>query len=205
MPKAKCKYCETVIEKEDHLIILEKTKTDKDKKIHLHKKCEKEYKELMEYKQNELKWFDEIYQYILDLLDYTSEQQLPKFLITRLQDLRNGTIMKKDVGRIVKSKNGYRYEVILDTFLKKGDYIRWAFKNKTFNNEHNKINYMMAIIESDINDTYIEFNTLKQVENIKKKNNIIEEENNITNLNNKVIYTIDKNRGISKFLDEDDL
>lgn len=204
MPKAKCRYCETVIEKEDHLIILEKTKTGKDKRIHLHNKCEKEYKELMEYKKNELKWFDEVYEYILELLNYTSEQKLPKFLITRLQDLRNGTIVKKGIGRVVKSKNGYKYEVILDTFLKKGDSIRWAFKNKTFINEHNKINYMMAIIESEINDTYIEVSTLKQVENTKKQNNIIEE-HNIVNLNNKVTYEIDRTKGISKFLDDDDL
>ena len=67
------------------------------------------------------------------------KQDLPKFLITRLQDLRNGTIIQRGIGRVCKSKDGYPYDVILNTFLSNSDSIRWAFKNKNFTNERNKI------------------------------------------------------------------
>lgn len=208
MGKVKCRYCEEFLLKKD-AIILEKENSKGTKiKIFLHKECERDYKELMEYKANEIKWFNELYIYIQeDLLDYNKNQKLPKLLVTRLQDLRNGTIMQKGIGRICKSKEGYPYNIILDTFLSNSESIRWAFTNKDFKSEKNKINYMMAIIDSNINDTYIKFKTNIKISDTKKRDNIIEEEkliNENVSSNQQHIET-NKNKGISRFLSEDEL
>ena len=194
--------------KKDALIIEKENSKGNKVKVFLHKQCEEDYNELMKYKDNEIKWFNELYKYIKeDLLNYDEEQDLPKWLITNLQDLRNGTIMQKGIGRVCKSKDGYPYDVILDTFLSNSDSIRWAFLNKNFKNERNKINYMMAIINSNINDTYNRFKTDLKTSNIKERDNIIEEEESI---NNNILKTeqhtnLNKNKGISRFLNEDEL
>ena len=208
MAKVKCKYCNEFLLKSDAHIIIEVSKKGNKKNIFLHDKCVGDYNELMEYKQNQITLFNEIYEYIKELIDYSSDQILPNGLVTRLQDMRNGTIMQKGVGRIIKSKDGYPYEVIYDTFLSNADTIRWAMTNKTFKNEGNKINYLMAIIDSHINDTYIRFKNKEDFNNVKKRNNVIEEEKevihdhiNVAKVTNKVI----RNTGISKFLDDDEL
>lgn len=201
MGKAKCRYCGEPINKEDKLILTEFTVHDKIKNIFLHNQCENDYKELMEYKQEEIKWFNEVYEYIKELLGYIDCQQLPKSLITRLYDLRNGTTMVRGVGRVVKSKEGYKYDVILNTFLTNSDTIRWAFNNKSFKNEQNKINYMMVIVDSNINNTYIEMSSKLSNDIIKKRNDLSDLIIPINTVDN---LPMKKNTGISRFLDEDD-
>jgi hypothetical protein len=210
MARVKCKYCEEFLLKKDALIIIEKSeKTGKEKNIYLHKDCESDYKELMEYKENEIKMFNEIYEYTKELLNYDSGQDLPSSLITRLQDLRNGTIIQRGVGRIVKSKDGYPYEVILDAFLSCSESIRWSLKNKTFENESNKINYMMAIINSNINDSYMAYKGRNEAKSIRERNDIVEEERRTESRKSSQRQENPKTQpkvdgGISKFLDEDD-
>ena len=205
---AKCMYCEEQIPKNEKHTIIAYTKNGNEKKINLHISCVDDYNELMEYKKKELDWFDKLYEYIKGILNYHPEQQLPKSLITRLQDLRNGTMTMKGKGRVNKSKEGYEYPIILDTFLTCGDSIRWAFDNKQFANELGKINYMMAIIDANINDSYIRFKSRLDTEAIKKRDNMMEEESAIDK-NNDIVYNqniiMNKNNGISKFLDEDEL
>lgn len=203
MRKVKCKYCnELITECEDLVVLKEKTKSDKSKNIHLHKNCQNDYIELMEYKDNEIKWFNEVYEYIKELLNYSDTQKLPNSLVTRIQDLRNGTVMQRGVGRVIKSKEGYTYQTILNTFLTLSDKIRWALENKDFTNEANKISYMMAIIDSNINDLVVQENTMNNSNNIKAKNNLINEEKN--NQTRKKVEYIPQSKGIAKFLDEDD-
>lgn len=110
----------------------------------------------------EVKEWDNLYNYIISLLGYTSEQKPPKSFITRLQDLRNGTIIQKGIGKIVKSKSGYPYPVILETFVKMEAQIKYYLKNRHFRNESMKINYIMAIIESNINDVYVAYTIRKR-------------------------------------------
>lgn len=203
MRKVKCKYCNELITEEDSLLkIKEITNTGKTKSINLHKKCEQEYQELMEYKESEIKWFNEVYEYIKELLNYDDIQKLPNSLVTRIQDLRNGTVMQRGVGRVIKSKEGYTYQTILNTFLTLSEKIRWALENKDFNSEASKISYMMAIIDSNINDLVVQENTINHNDNIKIRNNLINDDNE--NRKRKKVDYIPQSKGIAKFLDEDD-
>lgn len=203
MRKVKCKYCnELILDSEDLIVLKEKTKSDKTKNIHLHKQCQKDYIELIEYKENEIKWFNEVYEYIKELLNYDDTQKLPNSLVTRVQDLRNGTVIQKGIGRVIKSKEGYTYKTILNTFLAMSEKIKWALENKDFTSEQNKINYMMVIIDSNINDLVVQENTINNSNNIKAKNNLINDEKD-NRIRKKVEY-IPQSKGIAKFLDEDD-
>lgn len=211
MRKIKCKYCnELILNIEDLFSIFEKTPSGKEKKITLHQHCCNDYIELIEYKKSEINWFNQIYEHIKELLGYTSEQKLPKALVIRIQDLRNGTIYERGVGRINKSKEGYPYQVILDTFLTNGDSIRWHFLNKSFDTETQKINYMMAIIDSNINNNYLLYRSKLDTTTIKHRDNIIEEEKVIENnkKENLIIKTHvmpKQKKGISKFLNDDEI
>ena len=204
MAKVKCRYCNKLLLKADSHILIETTLNGVEKNIFLHNECVNDYKELMKYKQNEVVLFNEIYEYIKELLGYSSQQRLPNNLLVRLRDMRNGTIMQKGVGRVIKSKEGYPYEVIYDTILSNADSIRWAMNNKTFVSEINKINYLMAIVDSHINDTYIRFQTKEDFNNIKKRDNMIEEEKECGYISSTGNNTLDKNTGISKFLNDDE-
>lgn len=209
MAKQKCKYCLEELDKKDKFIFIEKTANGKDKRINLHNECVGDYNELMEYKKNELYWFNEVYEQLMELLGYSSEQKLPKSLITRVQDLRNGTVMKRGEGRVIKSKDGYRYEIIFDCLLACGDKIRWAMDNKSFKTENTKINYLMAIVEGGINDSYVLFESRERNNSNGISNSIIEEAIKMEEIikekpKQEVIIVKKQNTGISKFLDEDD-
>lgn len=208
MSKPKCKFCNKIIEKKDRFVIIEKTKNGNVKKINLHEKCIKKYNDLMEYKANELKWFDEIYEYIKQLFKYDTNQKLPRYIITNIQDLRNGTIMIKGKGRVVKSKEGYPYDIIMDTLLQYDDSIIWAFNNKSFKTEKQKFNYMMAIVEDKINDVYLQhlrlkesskYNQTMQKEEVTMINNQIESKNIINKINKK-----NSGSSIISFLEKDE-
>lgn len=164
MRAVKCKYCgEMITREEDKHVIIGETKTGKPKRINVHTWCLEGYNKLEEFKANEILWWDRLYQYIhTNVLGYDDSVKLPRNLITRLQDLRNGTITKKLEGRVILSKDGYGYDVILNTFLTHGDNIRYALNHKTFNNEQQKINYIMAIIDNNINDVYLEMKELEK-------------------------------------------
>lgn len=209
MANPKCQYCTEQINQADKIVLIEKTKNGKDKRINLHSNCVEDYKELMEYKKNEIMWFNEVYEQLMELLEYTSEQKLSKSLITRIQDLRNGTIMKKGEGRVIKSKDGYKYEMIFDCLLSSGDSIRWAMDNKSFKTENTKINYLMAIVEANINDSYVLFNARERNKTCGTVNAIIEEEIKmeefIKRTEIKEIIVKKSSGGISKFLEEDDI
>lgn len=211
MRKIKCKYCnELILREEDLFCISKKIVKGKERKSYVHIQCLDDYKELMEYKKYETTWFSTIYEHIKELLGYDSSQDLPNFLITRIKDLRNGTIIKYGIGRVNKSKEGYPYPVILDTFLDNGDSIRWHFSNKTFDTETQKINYMMAIIDSNINNNYLLYKNKLDTTIVKHRDNIIEEEKVIENnkKENLIIHTniiSKKKNGISKFLNDDEI
>ncbi|NFV47171.1 hypothetical protein FDJ70_05705 [Clostridium botulinum] len=202
--KVKCRYCDERFPINEAIILSKQNSKGNLVKVFLHKECEQDYNELMKYKENEVKWFNELYEHIKGVLTYTKEQQLPRYLITRLQDLRNGTVMQRGVGRVIKQKEGYKYDVILNTFLTYGDDIRWFLNNKIFKNEHQKINYMMAIVENNINDIYIGMQQKQVVEDVEKRNDLVEEKNINIQINKQIKINKGK-KGISKFLEDDEL
>lgn len=105
--------------------------------------------------QNNTEWeqWCELYEYVKhEILQYDENMQLPKFMIYRLRGLHKGNFI---ANKKTKPMAHYGYDVILLTFkICKPDILK-AMRNKTFKDEQHKFNYIMTIIESNINDVVL--------------------------------------------------
>ncbi|MED3792484.1 hypothetical protein P4571_08505 [Niallia alba] len=166
---AKCYVCKNEIDKQD-ILRIDTTKEGDKKKSHrnVHKKCEEEYHERM----RERRELDQLYDYIKqEVMRYPKEAKLSKYYVNRLQGIRSGEYAVSRNQKVSLSENGYPYNVILLTFkIKKMDIIN-AISNKKFNKETLMIDYIIAIIQNNINDVYFRLlekeKSDKRVEEIK--------------------------------------
>lgn len=93
--------------------------------------------------------FDDVYSYIRDDLFEYGDTPLPRWLVLRLKGLSNGKFV---ANKKVKSNGKYSWKEILVTFKLKENYLKHLMKTGKFKNEKHKINYIMVIVESEIND-----------------------------------------------------
>ena len=114
-------------------------------------------------KEQEKKEFNELYEYVKkDILQYPNDVALPKYLVMRLKGLRDGKFI---VNKKIKSKADYPYSVIMLTFKFCKSNILKAIETKKFKNEQMKVNYIMVIIENNINDIVLRLKDKEKVEN----------------------------------------
>lgn len=115
-------------------------------------------------KQEKLEW-DELYEYIkYSILEYPKEKNLPKNLVLRLRGLRNGKFMANNN---TKNQGDYSFNIILLAFKINKFSIVNALRDKSkFKNENHMINYMMTIVENNINDV---FDTITNKEKLEKR------------------------------------
>lgn len=106
---------------------------------------------MAKYTQAEKENWDKLYQYIKkDILFYEDNIKLPKTLIMRILGLKEGKFM---ANKKIKPLANYTFEQILMTFKINKFEIVNAMSRISFKDEKHKINYLMAIIESKLNDT----------------------------------------------------
>lgn len=120
-----------------------------------------------EQKKKEYKDWCKLYDYVkYEILKYDKDMKLPKFMILRLRGLYNGQFI---ANKNQKPHANYGYDVILLTFkVCKHDILRYT-SQKSFKDEQHKFNYIMVIIENNINDIALRLkNAEKQKDNIKK-------------------------------------
>ena len=80
-----------------------------------------------------------------------------------LINLPYSALMRKKINELAKY---YEYQVIYRCFKADRDKIRFWANNKTFNNEHALVSYIMAIISANINDINKQYK--KEQEDLKK-------------------------------------
>lgn len=113
--------------------------------------------------EQEIKEWDELYQYVKkDIFEYDSEK-LPKYMILRLRGLKEGKFIANT--KIATIAN-YKFSHILYTFKANKMKIKQIIKSQDFKNEQHKFNTIMLIIEREINDVV---NRLKQADKSKQK------------------------------------
>ena len=105
--------------------------------------------------------FDKLYQYVKKILGYSEDMALSKFMVMRLKGLKDGKFIANNKTKTMAS---YDYNVIYFTFAYCKDKIQYALQTKSFANEQNKFNYIMAIIENNINDVVIRLQNAKKSE-----------------------------------------
>jgi hypothetical protein len=118
--------------------------------------------------KNNKEWKDWclLYEYVKkEILKYDNNMKLPKFIVLRLRGLNSGRFM---ANKRQKPYAHYGYDVILLTFKAcKQDILKYTSQN-VFKNEQHKFNYIMVIIENNINDIVLRLkNSQKQKEKIR--------------------------------------
>ena len=92
------------------------------------------------------------------VLGYDECMNLPKNMVLRLKGLSRGKYIDN---RNVPDKANYSYDVIRYTFMTCSMKIQDALKNNTFKNEMHKFNYIMKIVENNIDDVNERVNSMK--------------------------------------------
>ena len=93
-------------------------------------------------------WSD-LYEYVQKLLGYNYDFAMPKEFLLRLRGLSEGKFIANNN---IDSKAKYSFEVIRYTFMVCSQEIKNALKNNKFQNETHKFNYILKIVEKNIDD-----------------------------------------------------
>ena len=111
--------------------------------------------------QEKLEW-DELYNYVKkEILKYGEDKKFPKMLVLRLKGLNEG---KFCANNNTKPHASYSFGLILTTFKYcKLDIMR-AMNSNIFKDESHMINYIMLLVENNINTVYDKLETKKRVE-----------------------------------------
>lgn len=111
--------------------------------------------------KQELEEWNDLYDYVKkDILKYDEKLALPKNLVLRLKGLQQGKFI---ANKKTKALGDYSFKIILMTFkINKYEIVNALADKSKFKDESHMINYMMAIIEKKINDTYSRLNRLEQ-------------------------------------------
>lgn len=114
--------------------------------------------------------WETLYFYVKNLLGYDENQALSSTMVLRLKGLLTNKFMEN--GNIKDGAN-YSYEVILNTFKFCSPDIQKALRTNSFKDEQHKFNYVLKIVEKNINTVYMK---MKNIEKAKEeaKNTTVE-------------------------------
>lgn len=114
--------------------------------------------------------WEELYNYVKNLLNYDENQSLSKAMVLRLKGLLSNKFMENNN---IQSTANYSYQTVLATFKSCSPQVQKALRTNNFRDEQHKFNYILKIVESNINDVYLR---MKNIEKAKEeaKNVVVE-------------------------------
>jgi hypothetical protein len=104
--------------------------------------------------------WESLYFYVKNLLGYDENQALSSTMVLRLKGLLTNKFMEN--GNIKDGAN-YSYEVILNTFKFCKLDIEKALRTGNFKDEMHRFNYVLKIVEKNINTVYMKMKGKKKV------------------------------------------
>jgi len=157
----KCRNCEEKFEKETMI------KDESDKNF-CSENCIKDF----EAKQKNKEQWNELYEYLKSEL--FNGEKLTSLMVHRLQAIRKGSPVNHGDTIPYKQSDGTNYKIILIAFKYKQKDIISSVRQKSFQTEVQKFNYICAIVENSLPDVkkkikekQIQNKQLKQIENSK--------------------------------------
>lgn len=120
--------------------------------------------------EEEKKSWESLYYYVKDLLGYDENQALSNTMVLRLKGLLTNKFMENNN---IESTANYSYEVILNTFKFCSQDIQRALRTGNFKDEHHKFNYILKIVEKNINTVYMKMKNLEKAKE-EAKNTTVE-------------------------------
>jgi hypothetical protein len=113
--------------------------------------------------EEKLAW-ENLYNYVkLKIMGYDENQALSSAMVLRLKGLLSSKFMENNN---IESKANYSYETILNTFKYSYIDIQKALRTNNWANEMHKFNYVLKIVEKNINTVYMK---LKNIEKAKEE------------------------------------
>lgn len=114
--------------------------------------------------------WESLYMYVKNVMGYDENQALSSTMVLRLKGLLTNKFIENNN---IQSTANYSYETILNTFKFCSPQIKNALRTNNWSNEQHKFNYILKIVESNINTVYVR---MKNAEKAKEeaKNTTIE-------------------------------
>lgn len=116
-----------------------------------------------------------LYFYVKNLLGYDENQALSNTMVLRLKGLLTNKFIENNN---IQDGANYSYEVILNTFKFCSPTINKALRTNSWTNEMHRFNYVLKIVEGNINNVYLR---MKNAEKAKEdaKNSTIDTANHV--------------------------
>lgn len=114
--------------------------------------------------EKEKRDWDALYTYVKkNIMGYDDNQALSNTMVLRLKGLLTNKFMENNN---IESTANYSYETILNTFKFCSLDIQKALRVNSFKDEMHKFNYVLKIVEKNINNVYVR---MKNVERAKEE------------------------------------
>lgn len=113
--------------------------------------------------EEKIAW-DELYTYVKkNIMGYDDNQALSSAMVLRLKGLLTNKFMENSN---IQSTANYSYETVLNAFKYSYLDINRALRTNNFKDEKHKFNYILKIVEQNINTVYVK---MKNVEKAKEE------------------------------------
>ena len=120
--------------------------------------------------EKEIEDWDALYMYVKNsILKYDENQSLPSSMVLRLKGLLVNKFMENNS---IKDSANYSYETILYTFKFCSPEIFEALRTKRFKDEQHKFNYILKIVENNINNVYLRMKNVEKAKEEAKKTTV---------------------------------
>ena len=104
--------------------------------------------------------WDELYTYVRkNIMNYDDNQALSSAMVLRLKGLLTNKFMENNN---IKSTANYSYETILNTFKYSSLDIQRALRTNNWTDEMHKFNYVLKIVEKNINTVYVKMKNVQK-------------------------------------------
>ena len=124
--------------------------------------------------------WESLYEYVRhNVLGYDENQSLSRPMVYRLKGLLNNKFMANNN---IKDTANYSFRVVLNTFKFCMPDIKRGLQNNSFRDEGHKFNYVLKIVEANLNTVYLQ---MKNADKVKKE---IEDKKIDIPINNNIEY-----------------
>ena len=109
--------------------------------------------------QDKAEW-DELYNYVrYKVLGYDKNQSLSRTMVLRLKGLLSNKFIEN---KNIESTANYSYKTVLTAFKFCSLDIQKGLKNNSFNDEKHRFNYIIKIVEDNLNTVYMRMKKAEQ-------------------------------------------
>ena len=133
--------------------------------------------------QEDKLYWDELYEYVRNnVMCYDKNQSLSRNMVLRLKGLANNKFMANNN---TENTANYSYKTILNTFKFCMPDIQTGLRNGFFKDENHKFNYILKIVESNLNNVYLKMKNAEKTEEEIDSHDITNAANYVNNFNPK--------------------